>query len=133
MQKPQSRQRQVSPPGLSQLTTDGVGPAVMPNCTDNAARLHALLLVAANALPLRDSIERWSILLSLLKANHHDDGRSIGWIAHDTASSTEATRHHLRVLRSEGAVVLAGNLGRTELFKLSEKSRTELIRCLEVL
>lgn len=87
-------------------------------------------------LPLHGSLERLSLLCAFHGAptiSKCGTGASIAWIADRAGLPTEIARHHIRMLRADGAVVVSGRVGRTELFSLSEETRANLDQCLAAL
>jgi hypothetical protein len=88
------------------------------------------------ALPVHGSLERLSLLCAFYGApsvSKYGKGASIAWIADRAGLPTEIARHHIRMLRADGAVIVSGRIGRTELFSLSEMTRADLDKCLSAL
>ncbi|HVZ19014.1 MAG TPA: hypothetical protein VG897_17995 [Terriglobales bacterium] len=85
-------------------------------------------LLASRELPLRDSFARAALLVALHEAKHlpaHMD-MSVLRLCGMVDLDPELVRHHLRVLRAEGAVAVSGRMGRTEFFVLTEQIGTKV-------
>jgi DNA-binding transcriptional ArsR family regulator len=96
-------------------------PAASSRAMDTQHLLKLLLML--RSLPSRDSIARASILVALREAAlFANKPVSVLWLAHKVTIGPEVVRHHLRVLRAEGAVRLCDRLGRTELFSLAAET-----------
>jgi hypothetical protein len=92
------------------------------------------LLIALRALPLRDSMTRAALLFALhgLDAKRKPTGVSVLWLADKLGGTvgSEVVRHHLRMLRSDRAVIVTGKNGKTELHALNPDFIKELDRLL---